>query len=261
MKTVLVPVDFSETSLNAAAYAVKMFTGIYGVNMLLYHAYERPEHQQASIEELNKLKSRLFDIGIVKMQVLSEEGYDFEKCFERLARENKPDLVVMGITGRNKIGQAIIGSNTLKITQKNICPVLIVPPAASFTRVKNIAMTSEFTSAPSTSAVSFIKTLLSSFFAKLHILNVNPDLHVSITEEHRAIQSELENLFKGFEKEFHFFNLYDLQEAINLFVKDQHIDMIITFPKDHNWLNTIFAGTNTKKLAYQSTIPLLAIHS
>ncbi|MBS1654750.1 MAG: universal stress protein, partial [Bacteroidetes bacterium] len=39
MKTVIVPVDFSETSLNAARYAVQLLTGHYGVNMILLSVY------------------------------------------------------------------------------------------------------------------------------------------------------------------------------------------------------------------------------
>ena len=70
MRTVLVPIDFSDTSFNAAAYAAQMLTGMYGVNMLLYHVYGKPEHAASSEQELNKLKVSLFDIGIVKMQIL-----------------------------------------------------------------------------------------------------------------------------------------------------------------------------------------------
>jgi hypothetical protein len=70
----------------------------------------------------------------------------------------------------------------------------------------------------------------------------------------------MQKIFNGFQKDFHFINLYNLQEAMNLFVNDQHIDMIITMPKDHNWLNTLTGSTNTQKMAYQSTVPVLAIH-
>ena len=37
MKTVIVPIDFSETSYNSARYAVKMVTGAYDVNLILFH--------------------------------------------------------------------------------------------------------------------------------------------------------------------------------------------------------------------------------
>ena len=260
MRTVLVPVDFSHTSVNAAIFATKMLTGIYGINMLLYHVYEKPEHAATSGQDLKKLKTTLFDIGIVKTQALSEQGHDFVSSLEKYVRENKPDLIIMGITGRNKMEQTFIGSNTLKITYKNLCPVLIVPPNAKFNKLKNMALASDFVHAPSPAIVSMIKHLLSDFFAKLHIVNVNPAHHVSITEAYQNVKNEMNELFKGYEHEFYFIGLYDLPETLNLFVNDHHIDMIITMPKDHSWFSNLLGSSNTKRMSYQSTVPVLAIH-
>ena len=39
MTTVIVPVDFSSTSLHAARYAANLLVGHYGVTLLLYHSY------------------------------------------------------------------------------------------------------------------------------------------------------------------------------------------------------------------------------
>ncbi|MEI9909326.1 MAG: universal stress protein [Bacteroidota bacterium] len=260
MRTVLVPVDFSETSLNAATYAVKMLTGVYGVNMILYHVYEKPEHAAASDKEMNLLKERLSDMGIVKMQILCEAGHDFGHCIERLARENPTDMIIMGITGKNKIAQIFIGSNTLKLIKKNICPVLIVPPGARFTQLKNIALTSDFTGAPSVAATAIIKNILSSYYAKLHIVNVNPEYHISITEPYQVVKDVMEEAFNGYQHDFHFIDLYDFHDTINLFVNDHSIDMTVTLPKDHNWLNSLTSGSHTKRMAHESTIPVLAIH-
>ncbi len=260
MRKVLVPTDFSETSLNAATYATKLMTGIYGVNLLLYHVYEKPVHAAAAEDELKKLKTSLFDIGIVKTQVLSEQGDDFAACLEEYVRENKPDLIIMGITGKSKIAQTLIGSNTLNIVKKNVCPVLIVPPAAKFTRLKNIALASDFIHAPSLAIAGVIKNMLSDHFARLHIVNVNPTHHVSITEAYEKVRNEMDTLFKGYEHEFHFIGLYDLPETLNMFVKDHNIDMIITLPRDHSWPGTLLGQSNTKKMGYQSSVPVLAIH-
>jgi len=41
MKTVIIPVDFSETSLNAARYAADMFTGKAGTTVILYNMFEK----------------------------------------------------------------------------------------------------------------------------------------------------------------------------------------------------------------------------
>jgi nucleotide-binding universal stress UspA family protein len=260
MRTVVVPVDFSDTSLNAAAYAAKMLTGIYGANMLLYHMYERPEHAETAGQELKKLKATLFDIGIVKTQMHCEQGVDFIGSLEKYIRENKCDLSIMGITGRNKMEQTLIGSNTLKIISKNLCPVLMVPPGAKFNKLKNLALASDFIHAPSPAIAGIIKNILSNYFAKLHIVNVNPALHVSITEAYQHVKNEMDNLFKGYEHDFHFLELFDVPETMNLFVNDHAIDIIITTPKDHSWFSTLFGNSMTKKMGYQSTVPVLAIH-
>ena len=260
MRTVLVPIDFSDTSLNAAAYAAQMLTGMYGVNMLLYHVYGKAEHAASSEQELNKLKVSLFDIGIVKMQIVSEQGNDFGTSLEKFVRENKPDMIIMGITGKNKIAQTFIGSNTLDIVKKNLCPVLIVPPGAKFNKLKHFGLASDFIQPPSESITDIIKKLLGRFFAKLHIVNVNPAHHVSITEAYQKVKDQMNESFKGYEHEFYFIGLYDLPETMNMFVNDYDIDMIITMPKDHSWFSTLLGNSNTKKLGYQSKVPVLAIH-
>jgi nucleotide-binding universal stress UspA family protein len=260
MRTVLVPVDFSDTSLNAATYAVKMLTGIYGVNMLLYHMYEKPEHAAATDEQLIKLKSSLFDAGIVKMQTVSEQGHGFAGSFERYVSDTRPDMIIMGITGKNKIEQTFVGSNTLHIIKKNLCPVVIVPPGAKFSKLKNIALASDFNHAPSVAIASVIKNLLSGYFARLHIVNVNPAHHVSITDAYQKVKDEMNELFKGYEHDFHFIGLYDLPQTLNMFVNDHNIDMIITLPRDQSWLSTLLGNSHTKRMSYQSIVPVLAIH-
>lgn len=260
MRTVLVPVDFSDTSINAATYATKMLTGVYGVNMLLYHVYEKPEHALVAGQELKRLKANLFEIGIVKTQTHCDEGHDFVRCLEKYARENKTDWIIMGITGKNKIEQTLIGSNTLKIIDKKLCPLLIVPPGAKFNKLKNIALASDFIHAPSPAIAGIIRRLLSDFFARLHVVNVNPAHHVSITDAYQKVKNEMNELFKGYEHAFHFIGLYDLPETMNMFVNDHDIDMIITMPKDHSWFRTLLGSSNTKRMGYQSTVPVLAIH-
>jgi hypothetical protein len=59
MNTVIVPVDFSETSLNAARYAVKLLTGHYGVNVILHNVYEKPSQGAEALDKLEKLKAEL----------------------------------------------------------------------------------------------------------------------------------------------------------------------------------------------------------
>ena len=54
--------------------------------------------------------------------------------------------------------------------------------------------------------------------------------------------------------------LYDFHEAVNLFTHDKNIDMIIIAPKHHSFYEWLFKTLHTKKMIYQSKVPVLAIY-
>ena len=259
MKTVIVPVDFSETSLNAARYATNLLTGHYGVEMILYHMYEKASQAAETDENLQSLKEELMETGIVKIKMLTEQGDDFIDELEKLARHQEADLIIMGITGRSTIGQALIGSNTLEIVAKKVCPVLIVPPGATFKDVKNVLLTSDFKNVYVSTPSVPIKKILKTFQPNLHIINVDSEHYVALTEEYQAERAKLKEIFEDFNPEFYFLGWYDVDEAINQFAHDKNIDFIITIPRDRSLTEKMFKTAKTKKLVYHSAIPVLAV--
>lgn len=260
MNTVIVPVDFSETSMNAAKYAAKLLTGHYGVEMILYHMYEKASQAADTNKNLEDLKEQLLKEGIVKIKVLAEEGGDFIEELEKLARHQEADLIVMGITGRSALGQVFIGSSTFEIVSKKVCPVLIIPPAAAYRDLKNVLLTSDFKDVEGTTPTVPIKKILKTFKPNLHIINVDSDHYVALTEEYQAERSKLKEIFAEFNPEFYFLGWYDVDEAINQFATDKNIDLIITIPREHSLIEKLFKPSHTKKLVYHSAIPVLAAH-
>ena len=70
----------------------------------------------------------------------------------------------------------------------------------------------------------------------------------------------MEKHFGAYNPQFSFMRLFDFVDAINTFTKDFEIDLIITVPKKHSFLSTLFKKNHTTKLAYSSNVPILAIH-
>ncbi|HEX5654492.1 MAG TPA: universal stress protein [Chitinophagaceae bacterium] len=260
MNTVIVPVDFSETSLNAARYATQLLTGHYGVNMILHHVYENPSQSAEAQAKLEKLREELLKKGIVKITLLAEEGSDFIAELEKLARHQQADLIIMGITGRSAIGQTFIGSNTLKMVEKKVCPVLIIPPDAGYKEVKNVLLTSDFKNVTTATPSVPIKKVLKTFHPNLHILNVDSEHYVALTEEYQAERAKLRDMFSEFNPEFYFLGLYDVDEAIHQFAHDKKVDFIIVIHKEHSLLSKLFVKSHTKRLAYHSSVPVMALN-
>jgi nucleotide-binding universal stress UspA family protein len=260
MQTVIVPVDFSDTSLNAARYAVQLLTGHYGVNMILHHVYEKATLADEANQMLNQLKDQLREIGIVKTEMLAEEGSDFIAELEKLARHRQADLIIMGITGRSPIGQSFIGSNTLKMVGQKVCPVLIIPADASYQDVKNVLLTSDFKNVKAHTPSVPIKKVLKTFKPNLHVMNVDSEHYVALTEEYQAEKASLQEMFSDFNPEFYFLGLQNVDEAINQFANDKKVDFIIIIHKEQTILSKLFVKSHTKKLVYHSSVPVLALH-
>ncbi|MBA2499894.1 MAG: universal stress protein [Chitinophagaceae bacterium] len=258
MRTIVIPTDFSETANNAAHFAAQMLQGEHDVNVILYHVYERASHAAAANESLAKLKEDITGKAILRVECVAVEGDDIIDEIERVVRHRQANLVIMGITGKHALAKMFMGSNTLKLVDSDLVPVLIIPTHAKFTGIKNVALTSDFKKVKVSTPITPIKSILSMFRPAFHIINVDSLHYVSLTEEYRSQREDLYEMFEEFQPEFYFIGLNDFHEAIDQFVKDKHIDMLITVPRKHSFLSSLYTRSHTKTLVYQSTVPILA---
>jgi nucleotide-binding universal stress UspA family protein len=260
MNTVIVPVDFSETSLNAAKYAAQLLSGHYGVTMILYHSYSKASEGASATENLELLKAGLLKDYVLKMEILAFEENDFVDGLDKTARHRRADLIIMGITGRSAIAQVFFGSNTLKMAERKVCPVLIIPQNAAFSPLKNVMLTSDFKSTIETTPSIPIKDFLDVFKPNLHVVNVDNEHYISLTENYEAEKQELKKMFADYNPEFYFMRLFDVDEAINLFAESRNIDLIIAIQKNRSFISKLLNSSRTKTLSYHSKMPILVMH-
>lgn len=259
MKTVIVPLDFSETSLNAAHYAAGMYKNRADVKLILYHYHTSGENISTINNYLDSLKNELSE-SIANVETVAESGDNFIDSLSAFAHVRRAYMIVMGLTGKSPITQRFSGSNTLKMSEKNVCPVLIVPDDAKYKGIENILITSEMKYIEETPVLLAIKRVLHDFKPSLHVLNVDESHYISLTDSFKEERDKMEKILAEFKPEFYFMRLYDFHESVNLFVHDKDIDMIIIGPKYHSFYEKLFKTQHTKKMIYQSKIPVLAVH-
>ncbi|MBS1947183.1 MAG: universal stress protein [Bacteroidetes bacterium] len=275
MKKFIVPVDFSETSINAARFAAKLTEAIGDSAIILYNVFENVEagsdgtplesddEGRKSVMELvlKSIKTDISNATSAPISIVAEEDNDFVGSLERYVRHNNVDIIVMGITGATRLSQIVMGSNTLKVLRRKIAPVFIIPPDAQFALAKNIAMISDFKDVDKTVPAGQLKNVLGMLKASLHVLNVDSDHYIELTDEYKEQKARLDKILKDFNPTYSFMRLFDFVEAIDAFVKDYNIDMLLTIPKNDSLFSNFFKTTHTSKLAYHSRIPIIAIHS
>ncbi|HTI12184.1 MAG TPA: universal stress protein [Puia sp.] len=276
MNNFIVPIDFSETSKNAARYAAHISTLVPDAHLILYNVFDSLEYGSDSsplgtdAEEdkgrhdivelaLESVKTELSAITSARISCVAEENHRFLDTLEKYVKNNNIQLIIMGITGSTLLGQIFMGSNTLNIVKRGIAPVIIVPPDAHSQSAKNVMLLTDFQDVDTTIPIGPVKSLLNLFNPRLHIVNVDHEHYVQVTDEYKVERGKLEEKLKEYNPEFYFIRLFDFMEAINQFVADNKIDLILTFPRKHSFLSNVFKTTNTTKLAYHSHVPIVAL--
>lgn len=269
MKKFLVPIDFSETSVNAAKYATELIAGIADAHLIFYNVHskitmasltskEEGSRQDVSEKALEGVKKDLNPSASLFISCVAEEGSFIENISDYVLA-NKVDLIIMGITGSSRIAQVFMGTNTLNVVRNVNCPVMIIPPLSHFKGMKKVVFTSNFKDVARTTPFETLKKLLHLFNPELHILNVDEEHYVELTDEYKLERSAMEDKLGEFNPDFSFMRSYDLIEGINTFAESRDIDAIITLPRKHGFLKQLFKTSHTKKMAYHSTIPIIAI--
>lgn len=268
MKKFLVPIDFSDTSLNAARYAVELVKQIPEVHITLYHVYSRislatltskeeGSRQLVSEAELKSVQEKIAD-GNTNISCVAEEG-SFVENISDYVMGNYIDMVIMGITGSSRITQVFMGTNTLNVIRHINCPVMIIPPDAKCTGIKKVLFTSDFKDVARTTPFVALKKILDVFQPHLDILNVDSEHYVELTEDFKIEREAMEDKLGTYNPAFSFLRAYDFLDGINSFVETKNIDAIITVPRKHSFLSQLFKTSHTKKLAYYSHVPIIAI--
>jgi nucleotide-binding universal stress UspA family protein len=273
MKRIIVPVDFSDVSKNAARYAAAMTNDIPECELLLYHVYESnvrgsdgsllsddsDSMKIVSESALHNLRLELLPLTSSTIGILAETG-ELAERLEQLVMRNGLDLVVMGISGANRVEQVLIGSNTLHVVKKDSFPVLVVPPDTQYERIHTVVFASDFKDVLKSTPVLALRNILSIFRPELHVVHIDEDMQAHPGEAFQREKSAMDQVLQGFNPEYSFLESHDYIVGISNYVKAKKANLVITVPHRHNFLADLFTTTHTEKLVYHTDVPVLAVH-
>jgi nucleotide-binding universal stress UspA family protein len=138
LKTILLPVDFSDRSRGVAPY-VKAFASLFGSQLVLLHVQD--SHRGSRSGQTDQTKTQLESFCSKELQGLSVtpeivEGDPATKIVE-YAHDKHADLIMMPTRGYGRYRRFLLGSETAKVLHDCDCPVWTsvhaeeTPPAES----------------------------------------------------------------------------------------------------------------------------------
>jgi nucleotide-binding universal stress UspA family protein len=140
IERILVPVDFTETSDRAIAYATELASKL-GASVTVMHAYQIPVYgfpegayiataelaaqiTEAAEKRLDEI-ARALRAGGVPTDTVLRDGVAWEEV-NTVAHEVRADLIVIGTHGRRGLARALLGSVAENVIRTSSVPVLAI---------------------------------------------------------------------------------------------------------------------------------------
>ena len=276
MNTILVPIDFSETSDNSLNYAVNLANRL-SADIDLLHVNSLPLYNN----EYNALNYSINESVSTSADLLKEKALQLKKdnlltgevnyhaeigelksTIEEYIFKKNIDFIVMGITGHDtKIGQILFGSNAVSISRDSRIPVFIVPKNYQYKPIKNIAYASEYdVNIKEQTGFVKVKLINATFNANLSVLHVISENH-SLNQIESESDVYVEEKLKTVNHKTFILTNNNVSEALVDFIKLHDIDLIVIEQKEHTFFHNVFYPSATKDVAFNSPIPVLTIQS
>jgi nucleotide-binding universal stress UspA family protein len=291
-QNILVPVDFSETSLLAVEHAT-FLAKKNGAKITFIHVMEpaskpatkfafsmynmgeyeekieKLEQKQAEFElrketlireELEKLEKSLVEKGLnVGISVIEKGKVSKQVC--AAAEKLEADLIVMGTHGASGIREFVVGSNTYGVVADAKCPVISIKKEIKTPGFKNIFL--PFIDKPHMREhVDYALKLAKIYGATVHILGLDTDKEV---DHFKKVRVEADQIVKMAEKSgikctSDVFPAYYSDELLMKYGKEKKADLIVIMA-DINKIGLLqyFTGPVAQQIVNHSSIPVLSI--
>lgn len=279
MKTILVPLDFSDNSKNAMDYAILLANKI-NMKLVLLHAFHPSmvealvdAHKIAVNKEITGTPKQLVnELKIWKEAVNNtEKNVPCETVFAEgeladviidLMNEQRIDLIVMGTKGASGLKEVFVGSNTSWVIEKINVRVIAVPAGYEFNDIKHIVFATDYHDSDIDS-IKFLVKLSKRFNAKLDVVhiadgNMKPRFEDNLLE-HFTKQVKDQVTFDAMN--FHLLDGSNVNKTLNEFITKQRVDLFAISTEERFLVGPLFNRGLTKKFAHHLQIPLLAFHA
>jgi nucleotide-binding universal stress UspA family protein len=273
MKTILAATDFSKPSLNAVRYAAELAV-CFNAKLTLLHVSQFPvvsdvmmidtgvywdeivKADEASITKLETdLKKKHGDALRVNHHV--QVGFTLEVIRKKIG-EGDVGLLVMGIGHLDNFSKVVFGSTSANIGPDVRCPVLIVPDNSRFRPWKKIGFAFDLKHIPQGSGLKTLATMRNTFNSDIQYVHVHDDVNMKLDEK------TLIPLFKIFKQEDTRVHYLDARrskviDVLRDWTRRYKINALVMVARHHTVLWRMMHERQTKKMALETTVPLLII--
>ncbi len=276
MKKILVPVDFSKTSIIAleAAFDIAKKDG---ADIIVLHVVEEATTESYRIS--GEWKSQNWEDKIFTYRLLEKAKAQLEKLvmeprfnavkmvgelrlgnpfhgMNSIISAHKVDLIVMGTKGHTKLEEMIIGTNTQKVVRHARCPILTVHRKPTSMSYKNIVYATTMSKDEEVFS-RIVKRTQQLYNSTIHIVRINTPADF---QRDREVKDYMEKFAKKLLLKNYTINVYNdtsPEEGIINFANSINGDLIAMATHGRTGLAHMMAGSVAENVVGHSNKPVL----
>lgn len=277
---ILVPVDFSDASLNAFHYArqlaekfdatIKLFHSIPPINadtLIAVPAEKQPEPEdmrQMAVEKMQtflKTGTMKPDNAISTLEKIKTElapGFASDSILKK-SKDLSTDLIIMATTGSHNMLQQFFGSVSSAVAKNAGCPVLLIPPNVRYHQFKNILYASNYESADRHTIENLLD--FSRYFdGNIHFVHIEKKSSKGVNVADVVFDGTINSVSSRPNIIFDTIQSPTIPNGLNQYAESNEIDLIVMVTRHRNLLESWMHRSKTKQMIRYAERPLLVLH-
>ena len=275
IKKILIPLDFSETSLLALEHGAYM-ASLFKADMLLLNVVKPnwtafsiensplpmdalEQQSRYALEKLDALAKKIHEEEAINVETLCETGRVCPVILSA-AKKHNADLIVMGTHGISGFEERFIGSNAYRVVNESPCPVITIQRHAERKGFKDIVLpidNSFYTRQKVQHAVQFSLH----YGSRIHLLGLS---NTTDETEMNKLNIKLEQIEEVLDKQRILYSK-EIQTGLNYakltiaYAERIQADLIMIMTEWEEDITGIFIGPFARQIVNHSKIPVMSI--
>ncbi|HKJ42367.1 MAG TPA: universal stress protein [Sunxiuqinia sp.] len=287
---ILVPVDFSSSSLKAGAMAFEIAQKL-DATMVFYHVIPQPDYFTIPYSDVMAFDAGLYDhlkereehvnkefVGFlkkladlvgqkawksVKMEQIVKMGYAEEDILN-YTEVHPPRLIVMGIKDPEKERETIMGSTTAGVIYNADVPVFVIPekaPILNLASVKKVAYATNF-DVKDFASIDKLLGILKPFNTEVTCIHIgDKDQQEWDEAKLKAMSKELKRNYKDTNLKCTMIEGKEVLADLEKYIQENKIDVLSLTTHKRNMITRIFNPSIARKMVFHMKTPLLVFHA
>lgn len=264
---IIIPVDFSDNSINALDFALAL-AGKKDGEIILVHVIEAvfdfASQASVALESMHRDAESLMQKTLDKYQdhklkftTIIKEG-TASISVARIAREINATLIVMGTQGLSGIKVSLIGSTTINLIRESSVPVLVVPTESNASEIRKVALALEFANHEE-KFINWVIEMSKRWERGIEFVHVQTAADFEEEPGVKKLEDFIASHHPDLPVKIHTFYAKTPVEGLDQFLEENEKVILVMCHEHKNLWEQVLSRSQTIQMVFHSKVPLLVM--